>query len=43
MKTKKLIKKYYKSILGKRKKKMEEIYRKIIKKSLKGKRTQAIQ
>lgn len=43
MKTKKLIKKYYKSILAKRKKKIAAIYKKITKKSLKHKRTQVIQ
>lgn len=42
MKTIKLIKKYYKSIIAKRKKKIAEIYKKITKKSLKGKRTHAI-
>jgi hypothetical protein len=43
MKIRKLIKKYYKSIVAKRKKKIQEIYKKITKKSLKGKKTQAIQ
>lgn len=43
MKVKRLIKKYNKSIIGKRKKKIAELYKKITKKSLKGKRTQAIQ
>lgn len=43
MKTRKLIKKYFKSIIKDRKKKIELIYRKITKKSLKGKTTQVIQ
>jgi hypothetical protein len=43
MKTKKLIKKYYKSIVGHRKKKIEKFYRLITKKSLKGKHTEVIQ
>lgn len=43
MKTKKLIKKYFKSIIAKRKKKIAQIYKKITKKSLKGKKTQVIQ
>lgn len=43
MKVRKLIKKYYKSILAKRKKRIAEIYKKITKKSLKGKNTQAVQ
>ena len=43
MKTKKLIKKYFKSIISKRKKKIAQIYKKITKKSLKGKKTQVIQ
>lgn len=43
MKVKRLIKKYYKSIVGHRKKKIEKYYKQITKKSLKGKKTQAIQ
>lgn len=43
MKVRKLIKKYYKSIVAQRKKKIKEIYKKITKKSLKGKKTQAVQ
>jgi len=43
MKTKELIKKYYKSIVGHRKKKIEKLYRKITEKSLKGKHTEVIQ
>lgn len=43
MKTKKLIKKYYKSIRAKRLKLQEKLYRKITQKSLKGKHTEVIQ
>ena len=42
MKTKKLIKKYYKSIRAKRLKLQEKLYRKITQKSLKGKNTTPI-
>lgn len=41
MKTKKLIKEYFESMLSKSKTNSIELYKKILKKSLKGKRTQA--
>ena len=43
MKTKKLIKKYYKSLRGKKLKLQWKLYKKITKKSLKGKHTEVIQ